>query len=113
MCGITGFVLPTPSWSADRLSATVLTQAQAVAHRGPDDQGNWVDPACGVALGHRRLSIIDLSPAGHQPMCSHDGRYVIVLNGEIYNHQELRGLMDREAAAGQPRAGWRGHSDTE
>lgn len=113
MCGITGIVLATPSWSADQLSATVLSQALAIAHRGPDDQGHWVDPGCGVALGHRRLSIVDLSPAGHQPMCSHDGRYVIVLNGEIYNYRELRGLLERDALAGQPLAGWRGHSDTE
>jgi asparagine synthase (glutamine-hydrolysing) len=113
MCGITGFVLVKPSWSADELTATAVAQASALAHRGPDDQGSWVDPACGVALGHRRLSIVDLSAAGHQPMCSHDGRYVIVLNGEIYNYRELRSDIEREAAGAQPLAEWRGHSDTE
>jgi asparagine synthase (glutamine-hydrolysing) len=113
MCGITGFVLATPSRSAEELTATVLGQARAIAHRGPDDEGSWVDPACGIALGHRRLSIVDLSPAGHQPMSSHTGRYVIILNGEIYNHRELRSAIEREAVAGEPFAGWRGHSDTE
>src|SRR5206468_9748192 len=96
MCGITGFALSDPSWPADRLTATVLAQARAVVHRGPDDEGSWVDAPCGIALGHRRLSIVDLSPAGHQPMTSHDGRYVIVLNGEIYNHRELRGQLEQE-----------------
>ena len=113
MCGITGFALSNPSWPADRLTATVLAQARAVAHRGPDDEGSWVDPACGVAVGHRRLSIVDLSPAGHQPMASHDGRYVIVLNGEIYNHRELRGQLEQETSGEKSVSAWRGHSDTE
>ncbi len=81
----------------------------AIEHRGPDDEGAWVDVASGVALGQRRLAIVDLSPAGHQPMTSHSGRFVIVLNGEIYNHRELRALID----AGSDSADWRGHSDTE
>lgn len=87
MCAITGFVLTTPSWSADELTATVLAQASAIAHRGPDDQGSWVDPTHDVALGHRSLSIVDLSPAGHQPMCSHNGRYLIIWSGEVYNYR--------------------------
>src|SRR5579885_823118 len=81
--------------------------AHALAHRGPDDAGAWVDAAAGVALGHRRLAIIDLSPEGHQPMLSADGRYVVVFNGEIYNYRALR----QELAARGHR--FRGHSDTE
>ena len=77
--------------------------ATSLRHRGPEDEGVWVDQACGIALGHRRLSIIDLSPAGHQPMHSSCGRYVITFNGEIYNfkalRQELEGLR-----TGLPRA---------
>jgi len=76
----------------------------AVSHRGPDDEGEWVDLSAGVALGHRRLSIVDLSAAGHQPMMSASGRFVLAFNGEIYNHLELRGSLADS---------WRGHSDTE
>ena len=81
--------------------------ADRVAHRGPDDADTWVDGDVGVALGHRRLSILDLSPAGHQPMHSPSGRFVIAYNGEVYNHDELRALSRLDATA------WRGHSDTE
>jgi asparagine synthase (glutamine-hydrolysing) len=84
--------------------------ASALAHRGPDDQGVWSDPECGVALAHRRLSIIDLSPHGHQPMVSGSGRYVITYNGEIYNFQALRREIEGRTGGA---AGWRGHSDTE
>lgn len=81
----------------------------ALSHRGPDDAGTWSDPDSGVTFGHRRLSIIDVSSAGHQPMLSPDGRFAITYNGEIYNHQELR----RELAACGRAPQWRGHSDTE
>lgn len=81
--------------------------ADAIAYRGPDDGGAWTDGAVGIALGHRRLSILDCSPSGHQPMVSSDGRFVIAYNGEIYNHIELARALDE---AGVTR---RGHSDTE
>ncbi|MEO8740957.1 MAG: asparagine synthase (glutamine-hydrolyzing) [Casimicrobiaceae bacterium] len=113
MCGITGFVLNSPSQSEAALTATVLAQAATIVHRGPDDDGSWVDAASGVALGFRRLSIVDLSPAGHQPMRSHNGRYVMVFNGEIYNYGEFRSAIEREASAAQGAIAWRGHSDTE
>ena len=83
----------------------------ALTHRGPDDDGLWSDPESGIALGNRRLAIIDISPAGHQPMRSADGRFVITFNGEIYNHPEIRARLEAEGSA--PQAGWRGHSDTE
>lgn len=80
-----------------------------VRHRGPDGEGAWVDARIGFALGHRRLSIIDLSSHGAQPMVSHSGRYLLAYNGEIYNHLEIRAELDGAGAAVQ----WRGHSDTE
>lgn len=106
MCGLTGF------WRNDgnnteEARATVEAMARQIAHRGPDDSGVWTDAENGLALAHRRLSILDLSPAGHQPMISASGRYAIVFNGEIYNHLELR----RELGDGSP--SWVGHSDTE
>jgi len=82
---------------------------QAIHHRGPDHTGIWLDPARRIALGHKRLSIIDLSPAGNQPMVSPSGRYVIVYNGEIYNHLEIRDEIEQDGNA----PAWRGHSDTE
>jgi asparagine synthase (glutamine-hydrolysing) len=107
MCGITGF------WSegarGSGTSDDLRRMTDALQHRGPDDSGVWVDPDTGVHLGHRRLSIVDLSPDGHQPMVSHDGRYVIVFNGEVYNFADLR----RELTAGGDAPPFRGHSDTE
>lgn len=119
MCGITGFIHP--GTGSDDLSLRLAAMLAPIHHRGPDDSGTWVDVQHGVALGHRRLSIVDLSPAGHQPMTSACGRYVIVFNGEIYNHQELRkNVLQRTPALREPLSKseqfgnvWRGHSDTE
>lgn len=107
MCGIAGFFKPSGFSEADAESI-VVKMCHRLVHRGPDDAGTWMDGSAGIALGHRRLSIIDLSPAGHQPMLSNSGRYALVYNGEIYNHLEIRKKAER---AGHP--GWRGHSDTE
>ena len=108
MCGITGFVLRGADASAEQLTASVERMSTALAHRGPDGAASWVDPAAGIALGHRRLAVIDVSPAGTQPMESASGRWVIVFNGETYNFDALR----RQQDAQRPRT-WRGHSDTE
>lgn len=106
MCGIAGI----SSWrSGDRLAELAERMAASLVHRGPDGRGIWIDEERGVALSHRRLSILDLSPHGHQPMASASGRYVIVYNGEIYNFVQIR---DELCAAGAAPA-WRGHSDTE
>jgi asparagine synthase (glutamine-hydrolysing) len=109
MCGISGFLAPSGMLGGDSLMTDVRRMANALAHRGPDDYGEWLDAEAGVALGHRRLSIIDLSAEGHQPMVSASGRYVIVYNGEIYNYTDVRAELDGSAAPPQ----WRGHSDTE
>lgn len=89
MCGIVGWCGPA-KLSLDELEETVRRMADSLQHRGPDDCGVWVDQGCHIGLGHRRLSILDLSPLGHQPMESACGRYVITYNGEVYNHLELR-----------------------
>lgn len=105
MCGLTGFLdSPAPR---ETLIAKVTRMADTLAHRGPDDAGAWVDEEVGVALGFRRLSVIDLSPAAHQPMESGDGRYVVVFNGEIYNHCDLRAEMKHRGVR------FRSTSDTE
>ena len=106
MCGIAGLV------SNGTIDPNVLrAMGDAIAHRGPDDHDQWIEPQAGVGFSHRRLAILDLSPRGHQPMASANGRYVISYNGEIYNHEALRAELD--AAGASPEGGWRGHSDTE
>lgn len=101
MCGIVG------GWLSDFDLAAFGRALQALAHRGPDDQGEYFDADFGVALGHTRLSIIDLSPAGHQPMLSTDGQVALVFNGEIYNYRELKAELEAEGVV------FRGYSDTE
>src|SRR3954469_4781608 len=107
MCGFTGFLQTKAIVEPQAMTGVVRAMAATLRHRGPDDAGAWAAPANGVALGHQRLSIIDLSAEGHQPMVSRSGRYVLAYNGEVYNFAELRGRLERDGH------GWRGHSDTE
>ncbi len=107
MCGIAGLIEFSRRRDRQTLEAAVARMAATLRHRGPDDAGAWADPEAGVALGHRRLSILDLSPLGHQPMHSACGRYTLTFNGEIYNFRALRAELE---AAGHT---FRGHSDTE
>ena len=111
MCGICGFIDSSKNSSETELNGLALQMAQAISHRGPDDEGSWAQPDCGLAFGHRRLSIIDLSPAGHQPMISHAGDLVTVYNGEIYNFPQLRAELEKERP--ELAGSWRGSSDTE
>ena len=108
MCGLAGLCTFADNASIE-FGPIAARMAAAIAHRGPDASGTWHQPALGVGLAHQRLAILDLTPAGHQPMVSASGRYVIAFNGEIYNHQQLR--RDLDAAGLAPT--WRGHSDTE
>ncbi len=104
MCGIVGF------WDKSGVNTvTIEKMAERISHRGPDDMGTWLNSNGDLALAHRRLSIIDLSPAGHQPMHSPCGRFTLVYNGEIYNHQDLRAKLKKENG----HFNWRGHSDSE
>src|SRR5438132_919945 len=107
MCGIAGFVSPRLGLDALALNALAGAMAAEIVHRGPDHQCTYADIQRGLVFGFRRLSILDLSPAGHQPMASASGRNVIIFNGEIYNTEDLRSIP---AGAG---IAFRGHSDTE
>lgn len=109
MCGIAGFFVGQAETGTMDLRAVAVAMADAIVHRGPNEGDTWQDPFRGVALAHRRLSILDLSPAGHQPMVSACGRYVLVFNGEIYNHLDLRQELEKAGYA----PAWHGHSDTE
>jgi len=116
MCGITG-IFGNPRHL--ELEHSVKRMTDSLYHRGPDDSGVWVNNSECIALGHRRLSIIDLSPAGHQPMMSDCGRYMISFNGEIYNHLELRKKLENHSSSvtsqtqDKETISWKGHSDTE
>jgi asparagine synthase (glutamine-hydrolysing) len=106
MCGIAGF--KTVSFgSPDRFQNITSSMIASLQHRGPDDEGTWVDAEAGVAFVHSRLSIVDLSPTGHQPMTSADGRFVMIYNGEVYNHNEIRPELEARGIR------FRGHSDSE
>lgn len=109
MCGIAGFLDRAGQHGGPDRAALLKRMADAIAHRGPDDEGFWRDDEAGIGLAHRRLAIVDISAAGHQPMPSVSGRYVLVYNGEVYNHLQLRAELDGAGKA----AAWRGHSDTE
>jgi len=111
MCGLTGFFDPSAASGDEDLQCMVERMSDAIRHRGPDDAGAWADQAAGIALGFRRLAIVDLSQAGHQPMVSASGRYVTIFNGEIYNFRELR--RELETLPADDRPCFRGSSDTE
>ncbi|SMC76136.1 asparagine synthase (glutamine-hydrolyzing) [Pedobacter africanus] len=106
MCGIAGFLTKEKNINFDK---QLLSMGEAIKYRGPDDFGVWFDENNGIGLSHRRLSILDLSPLGHQPMLSESRRYVMIFNGEIYNHLDLR----KELSNRFLEIKWRGYSDTE
>ncbi|WP_371767808.1 asparagine synthase (glutamine-hydrolyzing) [Massilia sp.] len=108
MCGFAGFLAPA-GFSSQAGVDIGQQMGQAILHRGPDDGGLWHDHEAGVLFSHRRLAILDLSAAGHQPMASASGRYVIAFNGEIYNHLTIRRKLETAGRVVE----WRGHSDTE
>ena len=108
MCGVTGYFQP-GGFSKSDVGQIIQAMSSVLSHRGPDNDGAWSDADTGIALGHRRLAVLDLSPAGQQPMMSASGRFVIALNGEIYNHLKIR----QELTLSEPLHEWRGHSDTE
>ncbi|MGQ4604347.1 asparagine synthase (glutamine-hydrolyzing) [Aeromonas veronii] len=107
MCGLSGFI--TDASRVDNIELWLKLMGGVIQHRGPDDMGSWCDTKQGIGLGHTRLAVIDLSPAGHQPMASNCDRFVIAFNGEIYNHLDLRNQLESQGSA----SAWRGHSDTE
>ena len=106
MCGITGYIDLDPNVSPTD-SGDIDMMINSLIHRGPDDKGVWMDPDLGIAMGHTRLSIQDLSDAGHQPMKSSSGQYIIVFNGEIYNYLEIKRELEKKGVS------FRTKSDTE
>jgi len=106
MCGLAG-LFSGGGWNEEELHRVARRMSDTIAHRGPDDDGVWINAESGVALSFRRLAIVDLSEQGHQPMRSESGRYVIVFNGEVYNHNRLRPQLEAKGRR------FRGHSDTE
>src|SRR5690349_17977136 len=108
MCGIAGFLHHPLRSVGGEATAVIEQMLSSLASRGPDDSSSWYESSAGAMFGHRRLSILDLSVAGRQPMVSKSGRFVVTFNGEIYNFQNLRQELESAGADG-----WRGHSDTE
>ena len=109
MCGVTGFLIDSKFSSSMNYDAVIKKMTDSIKHRGPNDSGSWNSLLDGIFLGHRRLSILDLSEAGHQPMESSNDRYVIAFNGEIYNHLQIRSEIEKI----DKNISWKGHSDTE
>lgn len=110
MCGFFGFFEKVGVAGGNNYNLSIVDRMiDKLEHRGPDDSGSWYDEKQGIALGHTRLAIVDLSPAGHQPMTSACDLFVIAFNGEIYNHLDLRNQLESQGSA----PAWRGHSDTE
>jgi asparagine synthase (glutamine-hydrolysing) len=109
MCGFAGFLGGSASREAGEARRLLQRMAGCIRHRGPDHSAVWNDHEAGIALAHNRLAIVDLTPAGNQPMESASGRYVTVYNGEIYNHMAIRDALRAEGFGFD----WRGHSDTE
>lgn len=107
MCGITGFINDTTVSNTERMEGITSAMVQSLSHRGPDSSGVWVNATDGIALGHSRLSILDISQAGHQPMISQSGQYVMTYNGEIYNYKSLSKRLRNEGIE------FKGNSDTE
>jgi asparagine synthase (glutamine-hydrolysing) len=107
MCGFAGLLDFRRDSTEEQLRSTVTRMRDTLITRGPDDAGIWLDESSGIAFGHRRLSIIDLSPLGHQPMTSSNGRYVVAYNGEVYNYADIRRDLENTGTT------FRGHSDTE
>ena len=109
MCGFVGMLGGHVEYGIGEYTALLKRMADTISHRGPDDVGYWCDEYQQVGLGHRRLSVIDLSPAGHQPMISETGRFIIAFNGEVYNYLAIRTELTKLGKA----PAWQGHSDTE
>ena len=109
MCGLVGFLQSEVFTSSENTQQCLQSMTDSIVYRGPDSEGHWYDLDDQIALGHRRLAILDLTDSGHQPMLSDDDRYVIAFNGEIYNHLEIRQEIENSI----PTIIWKGHSDTE
>ena len=109
MCGFAGFI-NSEGFNSEKVASIAESMGDTIAHRGPDDSGIWVDSKAHIGFAHRRLSVLDLSAAGHQPMHSHSDRYVLVYNGEIYNHLQIRKELENYSRS---TINWVGRSDTE
>jgi len=107
LCGIAGLI--NQNLNPEYLRKSIIAMQSAIAYRGRDNSGSWIDENVGLAFGHQRLSIVDVRNVGNQPMISVSGRYIINYNGEIYNHNELRKKLERDKKA----ISWKSNCDTE